>query len=200
MHPIAMHLILFRVPGYQLLSDEDEPPLQHEDPAYGGSALDDMQPQIWQPILQQQPAPTPFDFAAFMHRSGGNKTTLLATIREADAHLPPGPIVVYSERAGGAVRLNILHIAHILQILLHYHFCHRREVLKQQASDFWRSLCETSAYAISETVSIAFGNRIVQAVGNVSVLYILHINHILHIIDIYLLHIHFILREISKQL
>ena len=53
-----------------------------------------------------------------MRRSGGNAAILLATIREADAHLPPGPIVVYSERAGGAVRLNILHIAHILHILL----------------------------------------------------------------------------------
>ena len=115
---IAMHLILFRVPGYELSSDEDEPPLQPEDPADGGSVLDNMLPQIGQPILQQPPAPTPFDFAAFMRRSGGNTTTLLATIQEADAHLPPGPIVVYSERAGGAERLNILHIAHILHILL----------------------------------------------------------------------------------
>ena len=48
-----------------------------------------------------------------MRRSGGNTTALLATIREADAHLPPGPIHVYSERAGGAVRLYILHILHI---------------------------------------------------------------------------------------
>ena len=117
MHLIAMHLILLRVPGYELSSDEDEPPLQPHDPAGGGSALDDMQPQIWPPILQQPPAPTPFDFAAFMRRSGGKTPTLLATIREADAHLPPGPIVVYSERAGGAVRLNILHIKHILHIV-----------------------------------------------------------------------------------
>ena len=54
-----------------------------------------------------------------MRRSGGNTTTLLATIQEADAYLPPEqaqPIVVYSERAGGAARLNILHIAHILHI------------------------------------------------------------------------------------
>jgi hypothetical protein len=61
-----------------------------------------------------------------MRRSGGNTTALLSAIREADAHLPPGPIVVYySERAGGAVRLNInilfniLHIKHILYILMH---------------------------------------------------------------------------------
>jgi hypothetical protein len=118
MQLIAMNLILFRVPGYELSSDEDEPPLQPEDPADGGSALDDMQSQIGPPILQQPPAPTPFDFAAFMRRSVGNTTTLLATIREAEAHMPPGPIVVFSERAGGAVRLNILHIGHILHILL----------------------------------------------------------------------------------
>ncbi len=105
-----MHLILFRVPGYELSSDEDEPPLQPHDPAGGGSALDDMQPQIWPPILQQPPAPTPFDFAAFIRRSGGNTTTLLATIREAHAHLPPGPIVVYSVRAGGAVYVLEEHI------------------------------------------------------------------------------------------
>jgi hypothetical protein len=60
-----------------------------------------------------------------MRRSGGNTTALLSAIREADAHLPPGPIVVYSERAGGAVRLNInilfniLHIKYILYILMH---------------------------------------------------------------------------------
>jgi hypothetical protein len=77
-----------------------------------------MQPQVGPPILQQQPGPTPFDVAAFIRRSGGNTTTLLATIREADAHLPPGPIVVYSDRAGGAVRLNVLHIAQIVRFLL----------------------------------------------------------------------------------
>jgi hypothetical protein len=110
MHLIAMHLIQFRVPGYELSSDEDEPPLQSEDHADGGSALDDMQPQIG----PQPPAPTPFDFAAFMRRSGGNTTTK----READANLPPGPFVVYSERAGGTERLNILHIALILHISL----------------------------------------------------------------------------------
>jgi len=113
---VISHLILLRVPGYELSSDEDEPPLHSEDPADGGSALDDMQPQIGPPIPQKPPAPPPFDFAAFMRRSGGNTTTLLATIREADAYLPSGPIVVYSERAGGAARLNILHIAHILHI------------------------------------------------------------------------------------
>jgi hypothetical protein len=124
MHLIAMHLILLRVPGYELSSDEDEPPLHSEDPADGGSALDDMQPQIGPPVQQKPPASTPFDFAAFMRRSGGNTTTLLATIREADAYLPSGPIVVYSERAGGAARLNLLHIARILHILHIAHTLH----------------------------------------------------------------------------
>ncbi len=42
MHLIPMHLIQFWVPGYELSSDEDEPPLQPDEPADGGSALDDM--------------------------------------------------------------------------------------------------------------------------------------------------------------
>ena len=70
LHLIAMDLILLRVPlaGNELSSDEDEPPLHSEDPADGpgGSALDDMQPQIGPPIQQKPPAPTPFDFAAFI--------------------------------------------------------------------------------------------------------------------------------------
>ena len=53
-----------------------------------------------------------------------NTNTLLATIREADAYLPSGPINAYSERAGGAARLNILHIAHILHILHIAHILH----------------------------------------------------------------------------
>ena len=73
-------------------------------------------------IMQQQPAPAtaPFDFASFMLESGGNTvtTTLLSAKRKADAHLPPGPILVYSERAGGGTRLNILHITHILHIVM----------------------------------------------------------------------------------
>jgi len=106
------------MPGYELSSDEEEPPLQPDNPPEIESDLDDVQPQIGPAILQQQPAPSPFDFASFMRRSGGNTTTLLSAIREADAHLPPGPIFVYSERAGGAVRFNILHIKHILHILM----------------------------------------------------------------------------------
>ena len=110
-------LILFGMPGYELSSDEDEPPLQPDNHPEIESDHDDVQPQIGPAILHLQPAPRPFDFASFMRRSGG--TALLSAIREADAHLPPGPIVVYSERAGGAVRLNILHIKHILYILIH---------------------------------------------------------------------------------
>jgi hypothetical protein len=136
-----------------------------------------MQPQIGPPILQQPPAPIQFDFSAFIRRTGGNTITLLATIREADAYLLPGPIVVYNERAGGAARLNILHIAHILHVLLNWNFCHRREGSKQRASKFSRSLCEAFAFATSERVSVASGNRHIQAVGNVIVLYISHINN-----------------------
>jgi hypothetical protein len=48
-----MHLILLPVPGYELSSDEEELPLQPDDPADGGKALDDLQPQNGPPILQQ---------------------------------------------------------------------------------------------------------------------------------------------------
>ena len=39
-----------------------------------------------------------------MRQSGGGTSSLLRVIRETDALLPPGPIVVYSERAGGGMR------------------------------------------------------------------------------------------------
>ena len=80
---IAMHLIiliLLPVPGYELSSDEEEISFQHNDLTDGGSALDDLQPRNGPPILQQPPAPTPFDFAAFIRRSGGNTTALSATL------------------------------------------------------------------------------------------------------------------------
>jgi hypothetical protein len=137
-----------------------------------------MQPQIGPPILQQPPAPIPFDFAAFIRRTGGNTTHHWPQYEKLMHICHLDPFVVYSERAGEAVRLTILHIAHILHILLNYHFCHRLEVLKQRAPKFSRSHCETFAFATSETVSIASGNRLIQAVGNMSVLHILHILHV----------------------
>ena len=79
------------MPGYELSSDEEEPALQPDNLPENEIDLDDVQPQIGPAILQQQPAqqpaPRPFDFASFMRRSGGNTTTLLSAIREADAHL-----------------------------------------------------------------------------------------------------------------
>ena len=96
--------------------------MQPDDPDDIGSNL--MQPPMIGPLILQQylaPAPAPFDFASFMRESGGNNTALLSAIRKADAHLPPGPIHVYSERGGGGARLNIssLHTIHILQIYMY---------------------------------------------------------------------------------
>ena len=180
---ICINLFL-SLQGYELSSDEEELPLQPDDPADGGSALDDLQPHMGPPILQQPgpPALPPFDFLAIMRRSGGNTSELLASLREADTYLPPGPIHVYSERAGGAVRLYIVHIVHISHIVPNKLFCHRREVLKHRASNFSRSVCEVFAFATSETVSIESGNRLLQAVGNVRSLYISHIFK-LHIVN-----------------
>ena len=41
---------------------------------------------------------------------------MFSVMREMDDLLPSRPIVVYSERAGGAMRWLILHIRHILHI------------------------------------------------------------------------------------
>ena len=46
----------------------------------------------------------PFDFDDLMRRSGGNSASLFRVIRDVDALLPPGPIIVHSQRAGGGVR------------------------------------------------------------------------------------------------
>jgi hypothetical protein len=52
----ALHLILFRLQGYELSSDEDEPPFQPDDPADGGSALrvDDMSHKLGSPYCSNR--------------------------------------------------------------------------------------------------------------------------------------------------
>ena len=96
-----------RLTGYELLSDDEELPHVHDE-----SPDPDNMPQTGQPIVQQpiskQPPPS-FDFSDFMRRSGGSIDSMFSVIREVDALLPPGPIVVYSERAGGSMRLHILY-------------------------------------------------------------------------------------------
>ena len=122
-----MHILTFIVSlsGFKLSSDKDEPSLQPENPDDIESGplpviLSQQPAPAPAPLLPQQPAPAaaPFDFASFMRETGGNTTALLSAIQKADAHLPKGPIHVYSERGGGGERLNIVHILHILHILL----------------------------------------------------------------------------------
>ena len=96
-------LILFflPIPGFEISSDEDDVPFHPDIQAETDAVLDDMP----SPVLPQLPPDqSPFEFSSFIRRSGGDTTSLLSAIRETDAHLPPGPIIVYSERAGGAVR------------------------------------------------------------------------------------------------
>ena len=81
-------MILIELPGYEFSSDEDE--LQ-DDPLHRENAVDNSKPRSIQPIL---PAATLFFFASFMRRSGGNTTKLFCVMREADALLPHGPLVV----------------------------------------------------------------------------------------------------------
>ena len=108
-HVFILDLILFRilVAGFELSSDEDDVPLHPDLQAQTHDVLHDMPSPVLPPL---PPAQRPFEFSSFIRRSGGDTTSLLSAIRETDAHLPPGPIIVYSERAGGAVRCFTLDI------------------------------------------------------------------------------------------
>ena len=52
-----------------------------------------------------------------MEIPGGNTASVLKLIQDHDKRLPPGPIHVYSERAGGEVRYLMFHFA---SITLHF--------------------------------------------------------------------------------
>ncbi len=67
-------------------------------------------------------------------------------------HLDPS---LYSVNVLEDLRLDILHIAHTLHVLLNSHFCHRREVLKQRSSNFSLSLCATFAFAKQNPLRLA---------------------------------------------
>ena len=94
------------MPGYKRSDDEAEDvqlsqPLDNPkeaDPAPDLRPMAALQPQP--PVL---PLP-PFDFDGIIRRSGGNSASLFRVIREVDALLPPGPIIVHSQRAEGGVR------------------------------------------------------------------------------------------------
>ena len=59
-------LIVFGMPGYELSSDEDEPPVQPDNPPEIENDDDDVQPQIGPAALLLQPVQRQFDFAYFM--------------------------------------------------------------------------------------------------------------------------------------
>ena len=90
--------------GFELSDDEE---LQDEqDP--GQSAYEDnecpgiamLEPE--QPQLPVQSAVMPaLDFHQCIRRLGGNATTMFKALDDLDSHIPSGPIIVYSERAGG---------------------------------------------------------------------------------------------------
>ena len=81
---------------------DDELPQEDDDPADNNTMPQTGPPIVQQPILQQPPQS--FDFSDFMRHSGGSTDSMFSVIREVDALLPTGPIVVYSERAGGSMR------------------------------------------------------------------------------------------------
>ena len=58
--------------------------------------------ELVQPQVPVQPAVMPpFDFHQCVRRLGGNATTMFKALDDLDSHIPSGPIIVYSERAGG---------------------------------------------------------------------------------------------------
>ncbi len=61
--------------------------------------LEPVQPQV--PV--QPKVMPPFDFQQCIRRLGGNATTMFKALDELDSHIPPGQIIVHSERAGGGV-------------------------------------------------------------------------------------------------
>jgi hypothetical protein len=89
------------------LSDDDELP-DEQDP--GQSADEDNEcPDIamLEPVQTQVPVQPavmpPFDFHQCIRRLGGNATTMFKASDDLDSHIPPGPIIVHSERAGGGI-------------------------------------------------------------------------------------------------
>ena len=62
--------------------------------AQNHDVLDDMPSPVLPPLPPDQ---RPFEFSSFIRRTGGDTTSLLSAIRETDAHLPPGPIIVQFE-------------------------------------------------------------------------------------------------------
>jgi hypothetical protein len=161
--------------GYELSDDEGDiipfqPPHHPEDDPV------DIQPPA---RLLPPPIATPpdFDFHDFMRRSGGKIASLFQTIQQVDALLPPEPIIVLSQRAGGGIRSLYIVICCILSILAYFEYhensiCHgfpRREVLKQRTSAFTRSECEIFAFTSSTPVPVAAGDKLIQAVGNLNI-------------------------------
>ena len=108
------------MPGYKRSDDEAEDvqlsqPLDNPkeaDPAPDLRPMAALQPQP--PVL---PLP-PFDFDGLMRRSGGNSASLFQDIRDVDALLPPGLIIVHNQHAGGGVRL--LYIAYCAYDRIHF--------------------------------------------------------------------------------
>ncbi len=77
----------------------------------------------------------------------------------------------------------------------------RQEVLKQRASKISRSLCETFAFATTKTVSIASGNRVIQAVGNVSwLLGTFYIAHSRHLVTCFLVYRLILIQEVFSSI
>ncbi len=127
-----------------------------------------------QPQGPVQPAVMPpFNSHQCIRRLGGNATNMFKALDDLDSHIPPGPIIVHSERAGGGI--GYYRVKHYIFSILRKYFAYlifllsdlylewsRRQVLKERVSLFSRSFCETFAFATSETVSIESGNRLIR--------------------------------------
>ena len=103
LHILNLNSIItsIRLTGYELSSDDEELPQNNDDPPDSDTVPRTGQPNVQQPISQP---PQSFNLSDFMRRSCGSTDSMFSVIREMEPLLPPGQIVVYSERAGGSMR------------------------------------------------------------------------------------------------
>ena len=84
--------------GFELPDEQDPGQSAYEDNECPGIAM--LEPE--QPQLPVQSAVMPaLDFHQCIRRLGGHATTMFKALDDLDSHIPPGPIIVHSERAGG---------------------------------------------------------------------------------------------------
>jgi hypothetical protein len=91
--------------GFELSDDDELPHDSEQDP---GQSADNECPDspdiaMLEQVQPQVPVMPAFDFHQCIRRLGGNATTMFKALDDLDSHIPAGPIIVHSERAGGGI-------------------------------------------------------------------------------------------------